>query len=250
MERQKLYSPPSGDAPQELPDFWRFADNVIRRDLREIDEAELHLLGWQGPFYIPVAKLTIPKTDDMTTEEIEAFSNDKNLIFDEENNSWVSVEYDFDPETQKYIWYSKERRYVILPIDADTAEYGDPYRSNGSPQHRPNSEVSTRKVIYRYVPENELPPPPPVFWVEFKKHLIESAGFNQFVASLMQTMPILAMSFPAAIVKLDLGIYSDFRTIWDVLKSNNSVPEELVTELKQVATECNLPKDFFEVLGG
>jgi len=45
-------------------------------------------------------------------------------------------------------------------------------------------------------------------------------------------------------------MYNDFRTIWDVLKTNGTVPEELVTELKQVATECRLPQDFFDVLGG
>jgi len=250
MEREKLYCPPTGNSPQELPDYWRFENKVIRRDLREIDDAELHLWGWEGPFVPPVPKIKIEKTDEMIVEEIEIFSNDENFTFDEETNCWISVNYDYDPETHKSVWYSKERKYIILPIDEDTTEYDVPYRSSakfGKPL--PKAEIDTKKKIYTYRPENQLPPPPPIMWVKFKKYLIESVEFNQFVASLMQTMPILAMSFPAAIAKLDLGMYNDFRTIWDVLKTKETIPEELVTELKQVATDCRLPHDFFDVLG-
>lgn len=251
MEQEKLYCPPTGNIPQVLPDYWRFSNRVIRRDLREIDDAELHLWGWEGPFVPPVANMKIQKTDDMSIEQIERLSNDEKFTFDEENNCWSLVTYDYDPETHKSVWYSKERKYVILPIDEDTTEYDIPYRSSaelGTPL--PNAEVYSKKIIYRYEPENQLPPPPPILWAKFKKHLIESVEFNKFVVELMQTMPILAMSFPAAIAKLDLGIYNDFRTIWDVLTTNDTVPEELVTELKQIATECRLPQDFFNVLGG
>lgn len=250
MEQEKLYSPPSGDSPQALPDYWRFGNNVVRRDLREIDDSELNLWGWEGPFVSPVAKITIEDNELLNNERREELSNDSEFVFDEESNSWISVNYDYDPQTHKSIWYSKERKYIIIPLDEDTTEYDIPYRSSaelGAPL--PRAEVSNKKRIYRYEPENQLPPPPPILWVKFKKHLIESAEFNEFVVSLMQTMPILAMSFPAAIAKLDLGMYNDFRTIWDILAENGTVPEELVTELKQVATECRLPQDFFDVLG-
>lgn len=250
MEQEKLYSPPSGDSPQSLPDYWRFGNNVIRRNLREIDDAELHLWGWEGPFVPPVAKITIKDTELLDDERREQLSNDPEFVFDEENNSWGSVTYDYDIETHKSMWYSKERKYVILPIDENTTEYEIPYRSSaelGAPL--PKAEVSNKKRIYRYEPENQLPPSLPILWVKFKKHLIESVGFNEFVAALMQTMPILAMSLPVAIAKLDLGMYNDFRTIWDVLITNNAVPEELIVELKQVATDCRLPQDFFDVLG-
>jgi hypothetical protein len=250
MEQTKLYCPPSGNQPQELPDYWRFENNAIRRDLREIDDAELNLWGWEGPFTPPIGKQKFEKTEEMSEEEIEAFSNNEDLIFDEDNNSWVSVTYDYDSETHKVVWYSKERKYIILPIDEDSTEYEIPYRSSaelGAPL--PRAEVDNRKRFYTYRPEDQLPPPPPILWIKFKKYLIESVEFNQFVASLIETMPILAISLPAAIVKLDLGMYNDFRTIWDVLKANNAIPEELVEGLREVATDCRLPQDFFDVLG-
>ena len=250
MEQVKLYSPPTGNTPQELPDYWRFENKAIRKDLTEIDDAELHLWGWEGPYVPPVAKIKIERTDEMTEEEIEQFYADETLTFDEENNFWVSTTYDYDPETHKSVWYSKERKYVILLIDEDTTDYDIPYRSSaelGAPL--PKAEIDTKKKTYTYRPENQLPPPPPILWVKFKKYLIESVEFNQFVASIMETKPILAMSFPSAIAKLDLGMYNDFRTIWDVLKTNETVPEELVTELKQIATDCRLPQDFFAILG-
>ena len=91
MEQVKLYCPPTGNSPQELPDYWRFENKVIRRDLREIDDAELHLWGWEGPFVSPVSKIKIERTEEMLEEQIEALTNDETLTFDEENNCWVSV---------------------------------------------------------------------------------------------------------------------------------------------------------------
>ena len=43
MENTNLYCPPSGNHPQELPDRWRFENYVVRRDLKEIDDAEPNL---------------------------------------------------------------------------------------------------------------------------------------------------------------------------------------------------------------
>lgn len=53
MATQGLYSPPSRNYPQELPDYWRFEDGTVRTDLRDISNTELKKLGWNGPIVMP-----------------------------------------------------------------------------------------------------------------------------------------------------------------------------------------------------
>ena len=249
MENTNLYCPPSGNHPQELPDRWRFENNVVRRDLKEIDDAELNLWGWEGPYTPPNPKISISK-EGLSEEYIELYTNDESLTSDEESNSFVSVTYDYELETHKVVWYSKERRYIILPIDEDSTEYEIPYRSSaelGKPL--PNAEIDNKKRTYTYRPTDQLSPPPPILWVNFKKHLINSAGFNQLVTTLMETKPILSIEFPASVMKLDLGMYNDFRIVWDTLNQNELITSELESEIRQIATDCRLPQDFFDILG-
>lgn len=82
----KLYSPPSGSFPQELPQYWRFDNGEVRTDLPTLTDAELFKLGWTGPYQYPVAKNT--------------------LMPDEP--------YDYDPETHSVIWNSGERKFQIV----------------------------------------------------------------------------------------------------------------------------------------
>jgi hypothetical protein len=44
---------PNGAYPQELPDYWRFEDGTLRRDLPELTDEELEELGWFGPIEFP-----------------------------------------------------------------------------------------------------------------------------------------------------------------------------------------------------
>lgn len=53
VENRGQYSPPSRNYPQELPDYWRFEDGTIRRDLPELSDEELTELGWHGPIQMP-----------------------------------------------------------------------------------------------------------------------------------------------------------------------------------------------------
>lgn len=88
---ERLFSPPTGGYPQEVPDYWRFADGTIRKDLQSLSDESLNNLGWTGPISIPVAK--------QVNEEGEVTNED---------------EYDFDAETHKAVWYAKERKFVII----------------------------------------------------------------------------------------------------------------------------------------
>jgi hypothetical protein len=53
---------PNGAYPQELPDYWRFADETLRTDLPELTDEELEELGWFGPIEMPPIAGTSPYT--------------------------------------------------------------------------------------------------------------------------------------------------------------------------------------------
>ena len=48
-----LYSPPSRNYPQELPDYWRFENGTVHTDLQTLTNTELKKLGWHGPITMP-----------------------------------------------------------------------------------------------------------------------------------------------------------------------------------------------------
>jgi hypothetical protein len=52
LQTRGQYSP-NGAYPQELPDYWKFADGTIRTDLPELSDSELEDLGWFGPIEMP-----------------------------------------------------------------------------------------------------------------------------------------------------------------------------------------------------
>lgn len=249
MERQKLYCPPTGNTPQELPDYWRFDNRVIRRNLQTLEDAELHAWGWDGPFYQPIAKQTIDNTE-IGDKERENLSTDPDYTLDQENNVWVTVNHEYDPETHKAVWYSVRRKYVIIPKDQDSREYEIPYRSSVTLP----SEIPPGAEIYRggrgLRPTNQLPPQPPVLWNQFKTSIIQSPEFNQYIASIMPSLPIVATSLPVAITSLETGKYENFRIVWNTIKENAPAPDALVTSLVGLARECNVPQAFISIIEG
>jgi hypothetical protein len=53
VQERGQYIPPSRNYPQQLPDYWRFEDGTIRRDLPELSDEKLAELGWHGPIEMP-----------------------------------------------------------------------------------------------------------------------------------------------------------------------------------------------------
>jgi hypothetical protein len=247
---EKLYCPPTGAYPEPLPDYCRFFNGVVRRDLQTLDDEELHAWGWDGPFYPPVPKRVIKNTEDLPAYYVNILMNDETLEYDEENQEWVSVSYDYDLETHKLVWYSKNREYVILPIDEDTTEYDILYRSGVVPPSQGDNSNLFPPIVS---------PEPPIFtldvspalWEQFRNHLVSSLEFNQYIASLMPVLPIVATSFPISILQLEIGKYSSFRTLWETLKTADALPpEELTQSLITLAGQYNLPQDFIRILSG
>ncbi len=53
-EARGMYSPPNGNDPQMLPDYWReVIGGPIRTDLPDLTNEELNALGWKGPIQTP-----------------------------------------------------------------------------------------------------------------------------------------------------------------------------------------------------
>ena len=238
----KYYCPPTGAPPEELPDYCRFFNGVVRTDLQTLGDTELNLWGWDGPFTYPNAKQTI-KVSNLSEERIVELSEDENYIFDEDTDTFTSVNFDYDQETHKSVWYSKERKFIILPKDEDTSEYDIKYRSGVTPPSpSPNVDVPPIEV------SQTLPPPPPVLWDKFKAYLFMSVELNQYIASLYQIMPIVASSLPVAISKLDTGSYGDFKLIWSIINKDNHIPSDLIKEIINMSLECNMHQEFITIL--
>lgn len=247
MKNNKLYCPPTGSIPQELPDYCRFFNGVVRTDLQYIDDAELRLWGWDGPYTYPIAKQTI-KTEGLSEERINELLEDENYIFDEETDTFASVNFDYDPETHKWCWHSKERKFIILPKDEDTSEYDIRYKSGVVPPSPFSSAIAPPSSPIEVEVDRTLPPPPPVLWDKFKEYLFMSVELNQYIASLSQVMPIVASSLPVAISKLDTGAYGDFKLIWSIINKDNGIPSDLIKEIIDIALECNINQEFITIL--
>ena len=188
------------------------------------------MLGWEGPFPDPPTPKTVIKDDEnMTKRYREILNQNVNLHYEEEDKRWVSLKYDYDSETHKAVWYSKEREYVIIPINEDSAPY---------------------EVLYKTwaPPATEAPEP---LWDEFKTQIMGLEELNNFIASLPQSLIILASALPAAILKLQTNEYYEFQRVWEVLKNKNQLPsQELIEKIISMAIEYKIPKKFIAILKG
>jgi hypothetical protein len=244
---EKLYSPPSGDRPQNLPDYWKFENGVIRTDLQTLEDEELHAWGWHGPFYLPVSKRVIKNTEELSVEYVNTLMNDKSFKYDENDEEWSSVEYDYDTKTHKVVWYSKNREFVILPIEQDTTEYDLVYKSV---VNFPQPE----DVKLFPSPEDPIIPTynldkPPTSWEPFRNELVSSLKFNQYISTITPIFPIVAASFPIALLQLELGKYSLFKTLWETLKGADLLPSsEVIERLVEISNKYNAPQDFLNIL--
>jgi hypothetical protein len=53
-EARGMYSPPNGNDPQLIPDYWRATPSTEpRTDLPELNDVQLNALGWKGPIQFP-----------------------------------------------------------------------------------------------------------------------------------------------------------------------------------------------------
>jgi hypothetical protein len=232
LNKQKLYEPPTGHPPQDLPDYCRFPDGKVITNLRSLSDPELNALGWSGPYYYPEPKMVIKETDKMTDSDRNNLNSLKSLSYNAETKEWVSVNYDYDPETQEVIWSSPQKKYIFVPFDTgNTVRHQIMFDAGLTPSFQP-------LVVF-------------VLWDDFRNSLISSKEFNDFVSSLMTKLPLLANSLPSVILNLGPNTYSSFEDLWKTIKDSNLLPsQEIIDNLVKTATECNLPQDFIQKLKG
>lgn len=69
-EKRGLFSPPNGNHPQIIPDYWRETpDSKPRTDLPDLSDAELNDLGWKGPIERNFDRYTQDATWNRETRE-------------------------------------------------------------------------------------------------------------------------------------------------------------------------------------
>ena len=82
-EARGMYSPPNGNDPQFIPDYWRATPSTEpRTDLPDLTDKQLNALGWKGPI--------------------------------------ADVSFDF--YTQDKVWNKETREYNILELDQNQKE--------------------------------------------------------------------------------------------------------------------------------
>jgi hypothetical protein len=123
MANTKLYSPPGGDFPQGLPDYWKFDDGTVRTDMKSLKTSVINELGWTGPYTYP-----IPKNPEDATQP-----------------------FDYDPEIQKFIWDRVELKFYIVDMEEDEIAYLQALRKPPAPEPppipNPNWELFEKVVL-------------------------------------------------------------------------------------------------------
>jgi hypothetical protein len=207
---EKLYSTPLGGSPQPLPPYWRFEDGNIRTDLPELNDTELAELGWIGPIENPIRRNVIFKKDLRDGEEAyyELFAD--LYDYNEENESWSSKGWDYDPEITKVVWSTKKREYIFLDLDKDES-----------------------LVDYE----------PPVLWDKFKMSLFKSEKFNKYVLDLSSKYPVISTALSIETKNLNQGFHPEFIDIWEYAKECFPLPEDVILELTEISNSCNLSEE-------
>jgi hypothetical protein len=87
-EARGMFSPPNGNHPQILPDYWKETpESEARTDLPELSIEELNALGWKGPIEdVPFDFYTQDKdwnteTREWEIAEIDQFNKEKKVNY-------------------------------------------------------------------------------------------------------------------------------------------------------------------------
>jgi hypothetical protein len=92
----------------------------------------------------------------------------------------------------------------------------------------------------------ELPPPPD--WKTFKTVVMENPVLNEAIANAIPLVTSAALAIPAALMKAEEGKLDDLEKCWDDIRAVSPVENEVINELIQLATLCNLPASFIDIL--
>lgn len=85
-------------------------------------------------------------------------------------------------------------------------------------------------------------------WAAFKQAMLTSPTINAALIAAGQSAPLAVLSLPPALLAAADGRPDDFRACWLLLRRQNLIPTEVLTEVAAAATAANLPDDLVGVL--
>ena len=137
----------------------------------------------------------------------------------DQNGNLVSETYDYDPETHKAAWYKYFRKYIVLERHIDEIPYQD-------------------GALF----QDDIPN-----WQKFQEYAVMLVELNQYIAQLLQVMPLVAISIPTAFNNLLGGSYGGFQAIWTTVARSIKPSDILIQKLIAKAEECHLPPEFSDI---
>jgi hypothetical protein len=97
-EARGMYSPPNGNHPQMIPDYWKDTpESEARTDFPDLTDAELNALGWKGPIEdVPFDFYTQDKdwnteTREWEITEIDQFNKEKRVNYQKFWDNLITV---------------------------------------------------------------------------------------------------------------------------------------------------------------
>lgn len=120
------------------------------------------------------------------------------------------------------------------------AGYAGPY---SEPPYDPAAEqLQWADGAYSVVP---LPPPPPQpDWTRFKAHVLTNPDINAALATALTTVPAAATALAPTLLRAEQGDVTDFTAAWAAVMQAAPLAPEVLTELVDLARECELPEVF------
>jgi hypothetical protein len=260
------YSPPHGGWPQELPDYYRYPNGVVRTDLKQLSHDELLSLGWYGPHERPIPRVL------ENVEKIEGVYNQLNSTFIPETevlteitDGWISKSGDgifsaaiYNPEDNSIqlpenISFSSGPAYFITTFtdavqnydynpEIEKWDWDDTLRQYviiNLAQEEPN----------RPVPPTEPPTPQPTpDWNSFERIVLQSPEMNQFIIDASEKNALVATAFPAAFYEAKNGNYDSFRIVWEEITKLSIIDGNVLLSFVSIASSLNLPQEFISIL--
>jgi hypothetical protein len=64
----------------------------------------------------------------------------------------------------------------------------------------------------------------------------------------MLIAPLVAISIPATLLKIETDSFKDFETTWEAITGVVPISEELKEQMIELARSCNLPLRFIDII--
>lgn len=119
------------------------------------------------------------------------------------------------------------------------------------PFTEPNYDPTTQQLDWvggSYVISPLLPPPPPPRWSEFTLVVMADAAVNDVLGSIMRSAPGIYGGLVIGLQQVSQDDSSVFLNSWHIAYLLGLIPDDLVSNVKNLASSYDLPKSFIDGL--